>query len=194
MKKQIKKTSAILLVIMSIILITVFTACNMQENTQETSNAQTDIQSSETIANEAQPQTEQIQTKEYIGEWKYSEKIDSEEFGSGEINKIISINDDNTFSLNCDYGDLDLSKAEPSYNNIIPIKITGSYIEEDDNKIKLIAKEATYYYPLTKETKEAHMESETDNSSYIYFSVKDNNTLTFTIDETDETVEYTRIR
>ncbi len=159
-------------IIIVFILTTVFTACN----TQNASKEQTNIQS---IANETQSQTEQIKTKEYIGEWKAPTKV-----GSEEVNMIFSLNDDNTFSMTCD--DVDL----PKFSGNSLIKITGSYVEEDYNKIKLIAKENTYYDSVTGEmyTKSAT----SDDITYFYFSVKDNNTLIVT-DENDEIVELTRI-
>ncbi len=165
----------LLSIITAIILTTVFTACN----TQETSETPTVSQSSETVVNKTSSQEEQVQTKEYIGDWKCPTKI-----GQEEVNMIFSIKDDNTFSIDCD--NADLSK----FSGHSLVKITGTYIEEDYNKIKLIAKENTYYDSLTEEM---NTESATsDDVTYFYFSVKDNNTLIVT-DENDETVELIRI-
>lgn len=162
----------ILSIITVIILTSVFTACNTQENTQETINQQTDIQSSETIANETQSQTEQPQVKTYIGKWKVSDISNG-----SDLDGTLCINNDNTFTLD--------TNELPDYSTII--SVSGIYIEENSNKIILTAKEQTHYDFVTKET----TIEKTDSSETLSATVVDSNTLI--LDSGDETTEITRI-
>lgn len=169
----------ILSIIIVIILTTVFTACNTQENTQETINQQTDIQSSETIANKT-PSQEQAQTKTYIGEWKYTFL----NFGN-EIDTVLSINEDGTFTIICN------EDWETYGSNKIKSQ-SGIYIEESDNKIKLSIEKTEIYNPNTEESIIETMPSDnTSSDNVMYCTVQDSNTLI--LETGDETTEITRI-
>ena len=159
----------ILTIITAIILTTVFTACNTQENTQETSETPTVAQSSETVVNKTSSQEEQVQAKTYVGKWKIV---------YNDIEGILTIKSDNTFDIG--------TNEIPSYSTVIGV--SGVYTEENNNKIKLTAKEQTHYDSATKKT----TTEKSDSSEIIYVTVKDNNTLIVT-DENKETSELIRI-
>lgn len=165
---------------MAIILTTVFTACNTQENAQETSETPAVVQSSETVVNETQSQEEQAQTKTYVGEWKYSFL----NFGK-EINSIISIKDDYTFSITSN------DDWETYGSNNIKSR-SGIYIEESDNKIKLSIEKAEIYDPRTEENEIMTIPSDySESDNIMYCTVKDSNTLI--LEYGDEVTEITRV-
>lgn len=170
----------ILSIITIIILTTLFTACNTQENTQETINPQTNIQSSEIIATETPSQAEQVQTKTYIGEWKYSFL----NFGN-EIDTVLSINEDGTFTITCN------EDWETYGSNKIKSQ-SGIYIEESDNKIKLSIEKAEIYNPNTEESIVETIPSDnTSSDNVMYCTVQDSNTLI--LETGDEVTEITRV-
>lgn len=157
-----------------------FTACNTQENTQETSNTQIVTQSPETVVDDTSSQVEQSLNKVYVGEWNCS----FTDFGE-EVNTVINIKDDNTFVVAGD-------DNWKSYGGIIIKSQAGTYIEESDNKIKLTINEVVTYNPRTEKTEIETITSDTSNSGNIaYCNVKDNNTLI--LENEIETIEISRI-
>ncbi len=165
----------ILSIITVIILTIVFTACNTQENTQDTSEKSTVVQSPETPS-----QPEQVQTKTYIGEWKYSFL----NFGN-EIDTVLRINEDGTFDIT--------GNSEWEYYGGDKIKSqSGTYIEESDNKIKLSIEKAEIYNPRTEENEIMTIPSDpSEFDNIMYCTVKDSNTLIF--ETGDEVTEITRV-
>lgn len=165
----------ILLIIATIILTTVFTACNTQENTQETSETATVVKTYETLS-----QVEQVQAKTYVGEWKYSFL----NFGK-EINTVISIKDDGTFTItsNDDWETYGSQKIKSQ---------SGTYIEESNNKIKLSIEKAEIYNPRTEENEIMTIPSDySESDNIMYGTVKDSNTLILKTE--DEVTEITRV-
>lgn len=149
----------ILSIIIAIMVISIFTACSTQENTEETNNVQTIVEQDNSQSEIVQQTTEQEKSN-IVGTYECYDYYDN---GNIQATYRIILNSDKTFSF-----------VVESYDSWKVHEVIGTYAEEDSQWILFTCDKALHNYRDTGESEEIFSE---EDGNVLYGAVKDSNTL-----------------